>query len=331
MDNNQLKKVYAGIAVLAALVLLSDAGGLYLFESMSSAGETSSAQMTADSNAKIAALQKQISGLESQLSTVGKQSAAAALSAQEVANRQAVASKSQSQLVTDAVAKVLPAVVSVIISKDVPQYQVTYQNPFGDDPFFQGFGVQVPVYTPTGKTESQTVGAGSGFLVSSDGYVATNRHVVTDTNASYTVLLSTGKQETATVVYRDPKYDIAILKIAGTGFPYASFGDSSALALGQTVVAIGNALGQYNNSVSVGVISGLNRTISASDENGNVETLTNVIQTDAAINPGNSGGPLVDLSGDVVGINVATVQGGSNVSFSLPINTVKTIIESAVK
>jgi S1-C subfamily serine protease len=220
--------------------------------------------------------------------------------------------------------------VSIVISQDVPQYKVVYENPFGDDPFFQNVGMQVPVYEPTGQTQSQEVGAGSGYIITSDGYIITNKHVVPSDQDSYTVLLQSGKQETAQVVYRDPNNDLAIVKISGSKFPAISFDDSNSLQLGQTVIAIGNALGQYNNSVSLGVISGLNRTISASDENGNAETLTGVLQTDAAINLGNSGGPLLDLNGNAVGINVATVQGSNNISFSIPSNMVKSIIKSAI-
>ena len=128
------------------------------------------------------------------------------------------------------------------------------------------------------------------------------------------------KQQVGTVVWRSPIKDLAVVKIAGSGYPIVPLGDSSSLHLAQSVFAVGNALGQYSNSVSVGVISGLNRSITASDDQGNPETLTGVIQTDAAINPGNSGGPLVDLSGEAVGINVAVVQGSENIGFSLPIS-----------
>ena len=276
-------------------------------------------------------LQSQLVNLQSQISALNKQNAAAAISLQEVANRQVVQQKSQSQLVTTATAKVVPAVVSVVISQNVPQYKIVYENPFGNDPFFQNVGMQIPVYQQTGGTKSQEVGAGSGFIINQNGYILTNKHVVSTDNASYTVLLSTGKQKVAKVIYRDPKNDIAIIKIDSTGLPNVSLGDSGSVQLGQTVIAIGNALGKYNNSVSVGVISGLNRTIQASDANGNAETLAGVIQTDAAINPGNSGGPLVDLNGNIVGINVATVQGSNNIGFAIPIDEVKNAVNSVIK
>ncbi len=166
-------------------------------------------------------------------------------------------------------------------------------------------------------------------MITSDGYILTNRHVVVDQTADYTVLLSDGSQKPAKIIYIDQSNDVAIVKIEGS-YPKVSLGDSSSLKLGQSVIAIGNALGEYNNSVSVGIVSGLNRSITASGE-GTSEDLSGVIQTDAAINPGNSGGPLLDLNGRVVGINVATVVGSSNISFSIPINTVKAIINSVIK
>jgi serine protease Do len=317
-----LKKIIPFL-IIVLLVAASDAGAIFWYQKQSlKQRQTEAVSMTA--------LQKQISRLQSQLSAMDKQNAAAALSAQEVANRQVVQQKSQQDMVTAAVAKATPAVVSIIISKDVPQYQVVYQNPFGDDPFFQNIGIQVPEYVPTGQTQSQEIGAGSGYIITSDGYIITNKHVVADDSASYTVLLQSGKQQTAQVIYKDPNNDLAIIKITGSNYPTISFDDSNSLKLGDTVIAIGNALGQYNNSVSLGVISGLNRTIQASDENGNAETLTGVIQTDAAINPGNSGGPLLDLNGNAVGINVATVQGSNSISFSIPSNMVKSIIKSAI-
>ncbi len=276
-------------------------------------------------NSIIAGLQKQVGDL--QKSVASDQKAQQAASAQ-IDHLQEIHAKSQDQILTDAVGAVTPSVVSIVISKDVPQLSVVYENPFGNDPFFQNLGIQVPVYQQNG-VQRQKIGAGSGFIISSDGYILTNKHVVFDDAADYTVLLSNGKQKTAKVIYKDPTNDIAIVKIDGTGYQKVTFGDSSALKLGQTVIAIGNALGEYNNSVSVGIISGLNRSIQASGETG-TEELDGVLQTDAAINPGNSGGPLADLNGNVVGINVATVQGSSNISFSIPINTVKAIIKTVL-
>jgi len=240
----------------------------------------------------------------------------------ELARREQVVQKSETQSLQDAVAKVTPAVVSIVESRVVPLLQVTYENPFGNDPFFRGFGIQVPVYQQVGTTTKQ-ISAGTGFIVRSNGYIVTNKHVVSDTNATYTVLLANGKQKDGTVIWRSDTEDLAVVKISGSGYSSVPLGDSSTLKLAQSVFAVGNALGEYNNSVSVGVISGLNRNITASNNQGGTETLTGIIQTDAAINPGNSGGPLVNLAGQAVGVNVAMVQGSQNIGFSLPIQKVK--------
>jgi serine protease Do len=284
-------------------------------------------------NAKVTSLQKEISSLQSVTMSVASssqnvsQSVAAAISSQEFSNRQVAIQKSQDQLLTSAVAKTAPAVVSIVISENAPKYQVTYENPFGDDPAFQDPGIRIPVYHQIG-TQLQKVGAGTGFLFTHDGYIVTNKHVILDPKAQYTVLLSNGTQQTAQVVYTDPNTDIAVIKISGTFPTIATLGNSATLQLGQTVSAIGNALGEYNNSVSVGIISGLNRTITAGDAAGASETLSGIIQTDAAINPGNSGGPLIDLNGNVIGINVAVVQGSNSIAFAIPINTAKAIMQN---
>lgn len=241
---------------------------------------------------------------------------------------------SDQQLVENAVEKANPAVVAITISKTVPKYTTSYQqvDPFqnffgnGTNPF-GNFNIQVPVQTPNG-TQEQEVGAGSGFLISADGLIVTNKHVVADTAAKYTVHLSNGKTYTATVLARDGVLDVALVKISASGLPYLTLADSSALKLGQSVIAIGNALGQFQNTVSVGVVSGLSRSITAGDGGGMSEALDHVIQTDAAINPGNSGGPLLDLNGHVVGVDTAIVQGSQNIGFALPINTIKTVIDS---
>ncbi len=267
----------------------------------------------------VATLQSAVSEIAS---TANATASSTAANIAELARREQLVQKSQSQALQDAVAKVTPAVVSIVESKEVPKLRVTYQNPFGNDPFFQGFGMQVPVYQQVGTT-TQQVSAGTGFFVRANGYIVTNKHVVPDANAFYTVLLASGAQKSGTVVWRSPTEDLAVVKIAGSGYPTIPLGDSSTLQLAQSVFAVGNALGQYNNSVSTGVISGLNRKIVAANNQGATETLTGVIQTDAAINPGNSGGPLVDLAGEAIGINVAMVQGSQNIGFALPINEVK--------
>lgn len=277
-----------------------------------------------------------LSSVESQMATIaaafqesGTVSEANRLQLQEIANRGGLIARSQEDLLTSAVEKASPAVVSIVISRDVALLEVQYVNPFGDDPYFRDIGYRVPVFRQVG-TRPQQVGAGTGFLIRSDGYILTNRHVVDDEQAEYTALLANGEKKTAQVVYRDENNDIAVLKIDGNDYSIIPLGDSGNLKLGQTVAAIGNALGEYNNSVSVGIISGMNRTIEAQDERGRMEVLENVIQTDAAINRGNSGGPLLDLSGNAVGVSVAMERGASNIAFAIPIDTVKSIIDRVV-
>lgn len=229
---------------------------------------------------------------------------------------------SREAAIISAVEKANPAVASIIISKDVPKLELYYEEPFGNDPFFNNFNLKIPRYRQKG-TEKKQVGAGTGFLVTKDGLLITNKHVVTDQDAEYAVLLSDGQQYVGTVLARDPLNDIAFVKIEGKDFPYINLGDSDKIKLGQTVIAIGNALGEFQNSVSTGIVSGLKRTINAGNQYGqSVEQLENVIQTDAAINPGNSGGPLLDLQGEVIGVNVA-VASAQNIGFSLPVNDIK--------
>lgn len=274
-----------------------------------------------DFQGKVAGLESKIFDLEGRLGEVNEQAQQVEVSIKELQNRQVVRQKSQDELLTSAVSRVAPAVVSIVVSKDVPKLEVVYENPFGSDPFFKNFGIRIPVYRQKG-VEHQQVGAGTGFLIRSDGYIITNKHVLSDESASYTVLLVDGRQIPASVVHRSESHDIALLKIDGGGFATIAFGNSDTLKLGQTVAAIGNALGKYNNSVSVGIISGLARGIEASGVK-----FDNVIQTDAAINPGNSGGPLLGLDGRVVGVAVATVIGSNSISFAIPINLVQNIIK----
>ena len=316
----QLKRIIWSVVLVAVL------GALFFFASKEV--RTFVANKEAEFNAKIAVLQGQIDALQKNTEKLSGESAQTSLSLKKLEQQKNVSGKSQDQLLTDAVAKVAPSVVSIVVSKDVPKLEVTYVNPFGDNPFFKDFNFKVPVYKQKG-VELKKVGAGTGFLISTNGYILTNRHVVSDTSATYTALLSNGTQKEGKVVYRDTQNDIALLKIEGVNFKAVSLGDSNTLKLGQTVIAIGNALGEYSNSVSVGIISGLNRSIEAGD--GRVsEKLAGIIQTDAAINPGNSGGPLTTLEGEVVGINVATLSGSSNISFSIPVNIAKTALNTIV-
>jgi len=163
---------------------------------------------------------------------------------------------------------------------------------------------------------------GSGFIVSSDGLIVTNKHVVADTTVKYKVVI--GKDEVIEVsnIYRDALNDLAILKVEKTNLSAVDLGDSDQLKVGQSVIAIGTALGEFRSTVTTGVISGLGRGITAGS-NETLEKLENVIQTDAAINPGNSGGPLFDSSGQVIGVNVAVSASGQNIGFALPINLIK--------
>lgn len=231
--------------------------------------------------------------------------------------------------IPDMVARVNDAVVSVVVTKDVPVYERYYEkfNPWG----MWGGGLSVPRVRENG-VEEQEVGGGSGFIVSKDGIIVTNRHVVSDTEARYSVITTDGKSYGVDVLARDSQLDVAVLKInelpENVVLMPLTFGDSTALRLGESVVAIGNALAEFQNSVSVGVVSGLSRSIVASDGHGQSEALSEVIQTDAAINPGNSGGPLLNLAGEVVGVNVATSQGADNIGFALPAHVVRGVVES---
>jgi len=241
---------------------------------------------------------------------------------------------SEESRIIDVVEKASPAVVSIVITKDVPIIEQYYQefDPFSEDffnDFFGGWGFrfQVPQQKQNG-TEKREVGGGSGFFISADGYIVTNKHVVDVDNAEYTVLTNDGKKYDAEILAKDSTLDVAILKVKGNNFSYLSFGDSDKLKPGQTVIAIGNALAEFRNSVSVGVVSGLSRSVVAGDMFGKSEQLEGVIQTDAAINPGNSGGPLLDIAGNVIGVNVAVSRGAENIGFALTSNTVKSIAES---
>lgn len=208
----------------------------------------------------------------------------------------------ESSAIIDASNKVSPAVVSITLKS-------TSQDIFGQ------------------TVESS--GAGTGFIITNDGLILTNKHVVSDASAAYTVILYDGTSYSAKVQSLDPIQDLAVLKIDAKNLPVVELGDSDELKVGQWVVAVGNALGQFDNSVTVGVVSSKNRKISASDSNGtSAETLDGLIQTDAAINPGNSGGPLVNLKGQVVGINTAVASNAQSIGFAIPINMAKSAIDS---
>ncbi|MDP2630178.1 MAG: trypsin-like peptidase domain-containing protein [Candidatus Uhrbacteria bacterium] len=276
---------------------------------------------------RVALLERQVSDLKKQVTALTKKVDASQKStAQNLAKQK---QPSREELLPKIVKTASEAVVSVVISKDLPLLERVYVNPFKDNPAFKDAGIRIPVYRQKG-VEHKKIGAGTGFIVTTDGYIVTNKHVVSDTNASYTVLLPDGTQKNASVYYRDSTNDIALIKIGGAKYKTIPLGNSDTVSLGQSVVAIGNALGEFENTISVGVISGLKRTLNASGSNGQTEELKNVIQTDAAINPGNSGGPLIDLSGKAVGVNVATVTGSQSIGFALPINSIRDVLSRAL-
>lgn len=221
--------------------------------------------------------------------------------------------------------KVCPAVITIVISKDLPKVEGFYFFPFGGQEFV------IPKFE---KEKRKTrIGGGSGFIVSPDGYIITSNHVVADPNADYTVIFEPEKKYPVKVISRDPISDIAILKINGKNLPYLELGDSDKIELGEEVVAVGNALGEFHDTLSSGIVSGMSRAITAYTGliDGRGAQLRGLIQTDAAINPGNSGGPLVNMEGKVIGINTAMVMGAQNIGFAIPINYAKRDLEEVKK
>lgn len=177
-------------------------------------------------------------------------------------------------------------------------------------------------------------GGGSGFIITSDGLIVTNKHVISDENATYTVFTFDGKSYPAKILAEDPFQDLAILKIEASGLKVVELGNSDDLKIGQMVVAIGNALGQFQNTITTGVISAKERDIIAGDGFGNsTEKLEGLLQTDAAINQGNSGGPLVNLKGQVIGVNTAVAAKGQaeGIGFAIPVNSVIDSIDQVKK
>lgn len=207
--------------------------------------------------------------------------------------------------VISVVEKSSPSVVAIGVSRKVI-------NPY--DPF------SLP------RQEDSTIG--TGFVVSKDGVIVTNKHVVADTQGKYTVINRDGDKFEVRKIYRDAILDLAIVKIDATDLIPLEFGSTTDLKVGQTVIAIGNALGRFTNTVTTGVVSGLGRKVVTGDYfSGGAESLDNLIQTDAAINPGNSGGPLLNSSGQVIGVNVAITEGAQNIGFAIPVNLIKPIVD----
>lgn len=214
----------------------------------------------------------------------------------------------EDSVVIDVAEKVSPSVVTVSI--ETPRQNILEFDPFN------GFRTRVQ-----GGGEQDI---GTGFIVSSDGLIVTNKHVVSQTAGTYKVITKDGKEYPVKEISRDPVNDIAIVKIDAPGLTPVELGDSAKLKVGQSVIAIGTALGEFRHTVTTGVVSGLGRGITAGDPMlGYAEKLDDIIQTDAAINPGNSGGPLLNSIGQVIGVNVAVAQGANNIGFALPINVVK--------
>ncbi len=209
--------------------------------------------------------------------------------------------------VISVVEKSSPSVVAIGISRRVI-------NPF--DPFS----------APT--KEDSTIG--TGFVVDKRGIIVTNKHVVSEPG-NYSVITRDNQKYEVRKIYRDPVLDMAIVEIEGSDLPAIEMGDSSKLKVGQTLIAIGNALGRFTNTVTTGVVSGLGRKVTTGDPfSGYAESLDNLIQTDAAINPGNSGGPLLNSAGYVIGVNVATTSGAQNIGFAIPINAVKAVVDEFI-
>lgn len=212
---------------------------------------------------------------------------------------------SEESTVIDAVEKVSPAVVSIVVKT------------FNFD-FF------------TGPTTSDQ-GIGTGFIVDPNGLIVTNSHVVDDPSGEYTVVLKDGTTYEVDKIHLDEVSDLAILEVSARNLPTVQFGDSEHIKVGQMAIAIGNALGRFQNTVTVGVVSGVSRELQATSGFGDVKIYENIIQTDAALNPGNSGGPLVNSSGQVIGINVATSVGADNISFAIPVNTLMPILQGFLR
>lgn len=231
----------------------------------------------------------------------------------------------------EAVKKVSPSVVSIVISKHLNQVKEFFFPPLGP------FKFSLPKdknNKPDDQQEHVQVGGGSGFIVhsnDSESLILTNKHVVHDPEAEYTALIDE-KEYPAAVLSNDPVNDIAIIKIRAGNLSAVNLGDSSKIEIGQTVIAIGTALGMFTNTVSKGIISGLARKISASlGEGEEIETLRGVIQTDVAINQGNSGGPLINSESEVIGINTAIIFGAQNIGFAIPINWAKKDLDDILK
>jgi serine protease Do len=215
---------------------------------------------------------------------------------------------------------VSPAVVNVRTEKNVQgtgrSMRQFHQNPFGNDDRFNDFFDKFFGEQPQKDRKQKSLG--SGFIIDKDGYIVTNNHVIENAD-KIKVKLKDGKEYTAEIIGRDSSTDLALIKIPGNNFPVIAFGDSSSLKVGQWVVAIGSPFG-LEQTITAGIISAKGRVIGSGPYD-------NFLQTDASINPGNSGGPLIDMQGQVIGINTAIIASGQGIGFAIPINLAKGIIE----
>lgn len=222
--------------------------------------------------------------------------------------------------------QIMPAVVSIVVSKHLEDIEKNIPAELYAELPKIGTGKNQKVGIPEDLVDDHgmvEVGGGSGFIVEPEGLIVTNKHVVSEPGGEYTVILNDDSRYPAEILTRDPLNDVAILKIKAAGrLPHVTLGDASHLELGQGVIAVGNALGIFRNTVSRGIVSGLSRSIQAHGDAGTQE-MRGLIQTDAAINVGNSGGPLVDYRGRAIGINSAIVSGAQSIGFAIPINAVK--------
>ncbi len=249
---------------------------------------------------------------------------------EQEAGKYQISQMAEESATISAVKKITPSVVSIVITKELVKYKkmsgfegTLFEEFFGSMPFTFGFDV------PSGK-EKMKIGGGTGFTVSEDGMILTNRHVVEDEEAEYTVITSSGKTYDAKVLAVDTLLDLALIKISAAGLSVARLGDSDKIEIGQTVIAIGNALSEYPNTVTKGIVSAQGRRVVAGGASGS-GIIEEAIQIDAAINPGNSGGPIVDLQGDVIGIATAMTMNGKSIGFAIPVNAAKKAIESVQK
>jgi serine protease Do len=235
--------------------------------------------------------------------------------------------------VISTIKKVMPAVVSIAIAKHLEDLEK--EIPKELYPFLPGGPTGPHLEIPESLIDKRgmvEIGGGSGFIVHENGIILTNKHVISDPKAEYTVIANDGKRFPAEVLSRDPINDVAIIKIQANGLPVVKLGDAAKLELGESVIAIGNALGIFKNTVSLGIVSGLSRSISAqADPDAPPQEMRGLIQTDAAINPGNSGGPLVNLEDFAIGVNAAIVFGAQNIGFAIPINAAERDLDDIKK